>query len=470
MMHIVKRITALCLSLLVLMMTSAYAEVPFLVHSLGWNWASTTVEVLLKADVDTHMPFDDDRLAMLTPITDMISLRLVAGQDEGKVTLSIEEDEVLAMQYRGNDVQLSSIPDTTYQAQGDPLSVLLGTDVSVESGYEVLGLAEEGESLLTDGQALLELLPSALEKYGKRSANTTNISGYGKAAYRYDYTVNANQAEDAKKALLDICPEGWLHEILAGLSFSGKQTLRTYYTAEDVLLRAEYNGTCGMGDDLRTVKLVYKLRHDDEMDKDYIELTSPAKKGKDKNNLTFERTVETNKKGQRVIAGNYTYSVVKDGIASSWKGEFGLNNAFTNEADVISGTVTLQTKLNGAEKYDVRTITPQLTISGTADAPAVSGTVSVVEEYANKVTEQALISIELKQAEPLEWADTFFTVDLSLLSEEELTSLQQEIASSIATAIVRPLILKLGESADWFFRDLPADAVQAIIDAAGAAE
>lgn len=465
-MHIVKRITALCLSLLLLMMTIAQADVPFLVHSNGWDMNSTPVEVLIKADVDTHMPFDDDRLAMLTPITDMMSLRLVTGADEGLVSIAIADYDVLSLQYRGNAVQLSSMPEVTYTAESDTMSMLLGADVSVGGGFEALGLARDAETLITDGAALLDKLPDMLQDYGKRSKNTTNISGYGRAAYRYDYTIAASKADELKSILLSACPDGWLQEIISGLTFSGKQTLRMYYTQGDVLLRAEYNGGCGPEGDLRTVKLVYKQRHDEEADKDYIELTSPAKKGKNKNNLTFERAVETNNKGQRVVQGTYTYTATLDNVTSIRKGDFDLVNAFNDTADVITGSVTFQNKLDGAEKYSALTLAPELTISGSVDAPVIAGTLTVTEKYADKTTEHAVLSIDLKRAESLAWAERAETIDLSALDADDLASAQQKAAASIATAIVHPLVVMMGADAEWFFRELPEDAVQNIIDAA----
>ena len=110
-MHSVKRMLTLCLSLLVLMMTAAQAEVPFLVHSNGWVLDGTPVDVMLKADVETHMPFDADRLAMLTPITDLLSLRVVTGDNEGFVTIAIAGQEALTLQYRGNEARLSCLPE-----------------------------------------------------------------------------------------------------------------------------------------------------------------------------------------------------------------------------------------------------------------------------------------------------------------------------------------------------------------------
>ena len=78
-MYSVKRLFAVCLALLMLLMASASAEIPFLVHSQGWQMENTPVEVVLKAAVEAHQPFDKDRVAMLIPVTDLLSLRLVAG-------------------------------------------------------------------------------------------------------------------------------------------------------------------------------------------------------------------------------------------------------------------------------------------------------------------------------------------------------------------------------------------------------
>ena len=51
-MYSVKRLFAVCLALLMLLMASASAEIPFLVHSQGWQMENTPVEVVLKAAVE----------------------------------------------------------------------------------------------------------------------------------------------------------------------------------------------------------------------------------------------------------------------------------------------------------------------------------------------------------------------------------------------------------------------------------
>lgn len=463
-----RRLLSAALSLLMLMMTAAHADVPFLVHSDGWNLEDTPVEVLLHADVDTHMPYDADRLAMLTPITDALSLRLMAGRDEGLVSILLENQELLTLQQLGNAVQLSCLPEVTYTASEDAMSLLLGADVSI-GGYEALGLPREGESLITDGRALLSKLPETMEGYAKASKSQQQISGYGRAESMVDFVFTAKQVEEFKTLLLSCCPDGWLRDIISGLTFTGKQTVRMYFAPENVLLRMEYNGGCGPDGDLRTVKLVYKQRRDDDMDKDYIELTSPAKKGTNKNTLTFERTAQTNTKGERVLSGSFKYSATKDGVNSITNGEFALQNAWDAASDRISGKVTIQRKLNGAEKYDAITLAPTLTISGTQNEPSIVGNLEITEQYAGKTTEHAVVRIDLKKAALLTWTERAQKVDLSGMDENALCVVQMQVASQVATALIRPLIVRFGKDAQWFFRDLPEEAIQSIMDAAAPA-
>lgn len=468
-MRIAKRIGALCLSLLVLMMSSAMADVPFLMHSNGWDLENTPLDVTLKADVTTHMPFDDDRLAMLTPLLELMSLRIQTGEDEGLVTIGIAGQDALTLQYRDSNVQLSSMPGVTFAADNDPIAALLGEESTFPGMYEALALSPEGESLLQDGRVLMERIPQAFEANGKKKQNSLNISGYGKAAYMIDYTYQAAQLEAMQEILLNACPEGWLHEIISGLTFTGKQTVRMYFTADDVILRMEYNGSCGPKGAQRTVKLVWKQLHNAETDKEFIELTSPAKTGKNKNNLTFERTISTNKKGAKTIVGSFKYTKTKDAVTEIWNGEYNLSNAYTDDSDVLLGDFMIQTRLGGDDKYKTTIIAPSLIMKGTEEAPEITGTISITEKYATRVTEQATLSVDLKRAEPLQWQENEMVVELSGLDETAMNAIREEAAASIATALVRPLITALGAENEYFFRDLPEDAVQAIIEAASSA-
>ncbi len=467
MMRFMRRTLALLIACLFILTVPAGAEVPFLRHSDGWDLEATPLDVSLTAEVTAHMPYDEDRLAMLTPIFEMAAMRILTEQDGGSVTISLAKEDVLTLAYRGNAVQLSCVPDVTYTAAADPVSLLLGGEASGELDF--FGLSADAETLLDDGEALLAGIPEVLGEYGRKTTGKQNISGMGTAAYRYDYTVPAEDASIMQERLLSICPAGWLYDIIAGLEFSGKQTLRVYYSKADVLLRMEYNGDCGYGDDLRDTNLVWRMRRD-ETRKDEITLRTPAKKGKDKNNLTFTRVIETTKKGAIHLKGEFAYTITRDGESDVRKGDFDLTNAFTQSADVLTGSINLRHLPAGNSKYDQYEFEPDLTISGTQESPVITGTLLVREKWGQGDREEARLHIDLKRNDTSLWQERSQVIDLSALDAETLFLVQSQAAANVSTAIVRPLILLLREDAAWFFQDMSPEQIQSIIDAAKSAE
>lgn len=461
-MRMFRRLTALCLTVL-LLCTSAMAEAPFLRHASGWSLEQTPLEARLSASITAHMPYDDDRLAMLTDVTNNLSLRLTTGQDEGSVTVCVGQTEALTLAYLEDAVQLSCIPEVSFSAQEDAMGRLLGGSTT---GLSLYGLRMDAETLLDDGWTLLAALGPALEEYSVRKSVKTNISDMGTARSCTDYTVPKADAEQLKETLLQLCPEGWLREIIDGLTFSGKQTLRVYRTADEVPLRMEYNGTCGPEGNLRTVKLVWRMRRDDTAHRDEVTLTSPAKSGGNKNTLEFERVIKENKSGAVTMEGSFTYTVTADRKTTARKGSFELTNAFTEAADVITGSVTLQQKLRGEDSFAGMTFTPDLTISGTEDEPVITGSLGVTGLDGKNVLENAEIFLNLTRCGESRWEARGENIDMDALTAEELALLQADVSAGVAAAIVRPLVILMGEDADWFFRDMSPEQIQRIIDAA----
>ena len=462
MMRSIRRLTALLLTVLMLF-TAAVAEAPFLQHSEGWTLDETPLEVRLSARVAAHMPFDDDRLAMLTSVLDKLSLRVTTGQDEGSVTVYTGSTEALTMAYLDDAAQLSCIPETAFRAAEDPMGLLLGGSTAVSAPY---GLRRDAESLLDDGWTLLNALLPEIESYGKRKSVKTNITDMGLARSCTDYTIPKGDVEALKETLLRLCPDGWLKDIAGGLTFSGKQTLRVYRTEDGVPLRMEWNGTAGPEGNLRTVKLIWRTRRDDVAHRDEVTLTSPAKTGTNKNNLTFSRVISKNKQGALEMEGSFTYTVTADKQTTTRKGEFELTNAFTDEADVLTGTVTLQQKLPGEDAFAGLTFAPDLTVAGTQEEPEITGSLGVRGLNGKNVLEDATIRISVSRNEDSHWEAREEIVDLELLPAEELLQLQTSVQIEIAQAIVRPLIILMGGEADWFFRDMSPEQIQRVIDAA----
>lgn len=448
---------------LLLLVTSAAAEAPFLRHADDWVLDRIPLEAVLSAEVTSLLPYDETRSAMLADVLDQLSLHLVTGEDEGSVTIRVGMTDALKMSYQGDAVQLSCIPDMYFTASEDPMGVLLG---ETTAGTGIYGLRADAETLLDDGWVLLNALLPELEDYADRRNVKTNITDMGLARTCTDFTIPKNQAESISEILLTLCPDGWLHDMIATLTFSGKQTLRVYQTEAGVPLRAEYNGTCGPEDNLRTVKLIWRMRRDETAHRDEVTLTSPAKSGGNKNTLEFERIIQTGKNGVLEMEGSFTYTVTADKQTTSLKAEFDLTNAFNEEEDVISGTVTFQRKLPGESVWTGMRFTPSLMLGGTSAAPRITGVLGYEGLNGKNVAEAAKIHLTVTSGQETAWIPMEEYIDLDLLSDVELAALQSDVSTAITTSLVRPLIILMGGSADWFFQDMPQDAVQEIVDAA----
>ena len=122
------------LLLLALLFTTALAEAPFLRHSDGWTLEGVPLEAVLSAEVTSLMPYDEDRLAMLTPVTDVLSLRLRAGEEQGSVTILVGRTEALRLSYQGDEAQVSCIPEMSFRSQEDVVDKLLGNQTRPRSG------------------------------------------------------------------------------------------------------------------------------------------------------------------------------------------------------------------------------------------------------------------------------------------------------------------------------------------------
>lgn len=448
---------------LLMLCTAAAAEAPFLRHADGWELDGVPLEATLSADVISLLPYDETRSAMLSDVIDNLSLRLVTGEDEGSVTIRVGMTDAVRMAYQGNAVQLSCVPDFYFTASDDPMGTLLGESTT---GFDIYGLRGDAETLLDDGWVLLNALIPKLEDYGNRKNVKTNITDMGLARTCTDFTIPKNEAESLSEILLTLCPEGWLREMIGTLTFSGKQTLRVYQTEDGVPLRAEYNGTCGPEGNLRTVKLVWRMRRDDVAHRDEVTLTSPAKSGGNKNTLEFERLIQTGKNGELEMTGSFTYTVTADKLTTSRKGEFALVNAFTEDTDVITGSATFQQKLPGETAWTGMRFEPSLTLSGTQEAPRISGSIGYAGLSGKNVAEQVTIYLTIAPCTEEIWSLMEEYIDLDLLTEAELAALRGDVSSAITSSLVRPLIILMGDTADWFFQDMPEDAVDEIVDAA----
>ena len=455
------------LLVLLLLAPCALAEMPLLQNAADWDLSGTPMAATLSIRLQAHAPFDETRTAMLDHVLEPLSLSLYASEGESGVSVQMNGDALLTMVQQGDAVQFSCMPGVSYvSAEGDALSLLLGETADALDFRAIDGTFEQW---LEDGWALSNAILEPFAEYGNRKSVKTTIKDMGLARTCTDYSFSKSKLEAMQQTLLTLCPEGDLHDLLASLTFSGTQKLRVYRTEDEVPLRVEYNGVCGVDGKLRTVKLVWRTKRESGETRDEITLTSPAKSGTDKNTLSFER-IMTFAADKITMQGTCSYKVTANKQTTQTDVTFDLTNRLENDSEQISGSVAVKTLLPGESNATTRTLTPDLTLRGTADAPDISGTIGYQEEKRYGVTEDCVITLHAERAGASWWKETAATMDLSTLTVDALQNLRAQIGGAMATAIVRPLIQTLStEDAAFFFYEMSDEDIQAIRQAAESA-
>ena len=303
-----RKLHSLISLLLVLLMLApcALADAPLLQAASDWNLADTPLSVTLSISLQAHAPFDETRTAMLDRVLAPLSLNLYAADGESGVSVLMNGNELLTMAQKGDAVQFSCMPNVSYASlDGNALELLLGTS---SNSIDLRAVDGTFEKWIDDGWVLSNAILEPFAEYGKRKSVKTTIKDMGLARSCTDYTFSKSKLEEMQQTLLSLCPEGDLHDLIASLTFSGTQKLRVYRTEDEVPLRVEYNGVCGVDGKLRTVKLVWRTKRESGETRDEITLTSPAKSGTDKNTLDFER-IMTFSSGKITMQGTCSYKV-----------------------------------------------------------------------------------------------------------------------------------------------------------------
>lgn len=455
------------LLVLLMLVPSALAEVPLLQNAADWDWNAAPMVVTLSIRLQAHAPFDETRTAMLDRVLAPLSLSLYAGAEESGVSVLMKGDALLTMAQRGDAVQFSCMPNVSYSSpDGNALTLLLG---ETADALDLRALDGTFEQWLEDGWALSNAILEPFAEYGNRKSVKTTIKDMGLARTCTDYSFSKSKLEAMQQTLLSLCPAGDLHDLLASLTFSGTQKLRVYRTEDEVPLRVEYNGVCGVDGKLRTVKLVWRTKRESGETRDEITLTSPAKSGSDKNTLNFER-IMTFSADKITMQGSCSYKVTANKQTTQTDATFDLTNRLENDSELISGSVSIKTLLPGEDNATTRTLTPDLTLRGTAEAPDIFGTLGYQEQKRYGVTEDCVITLHAERVGDSWWQETAATMDVSTLSADALQNLRSQLSGAIATAVVRPLIQTLStEDAAFFFYEMSDEDIQAIRQAAESA-
>lgn len=445
---------------------AAGAEMELAPQVKEWD-AAKPMEITLRADVITHMPFDDNRRDQLNGILKHLALRLNITQTEnetlGRVGLMVDEREAAWIQQKESagetQLRFSWKPGETYASAGDAMESFSGDMPELS----LRGISTDKQQWLEDGPTMFAGMDAALQEYRKQESIKTNIKSMGVARKKVYYTVPKSKAEVFAGAVAQACPEGTLRDFLAGLTFSGQQKLIVWLDADGGMLRAEYSGRCGVDEDsLRKVSLVWRMCRTEDAVRDDISLKTPAVKGEDYNTLTVTRNLLRDGNGVITVDGKYSYAVRKDSHKDTRSGEGKLTSIQVEDGTQLTGSVTLSRKQTGDDYALSTVIKPDVVLGSRDGTPIVSGAVQVQEMYGDNVVEDATVHVDVKEGNALLWEDSFAAVDMNAMDEAQL----QQMLEGLSGAVVPHLVLLPREDTLFLSADLPEDVWQKITEAA----
>ncbi len=472
----------LCLTLLLAMTCSlAQAEVSLLPQVNAWQLEKQPLSVTLTANVNAWMPLDDTRTGWLNDLVKHVTLKLGYQQLEGEswssVDVLVDGTSALTMKQRDGDSEsqllLSAVSETNYVASAD--ADIAGLVLGDSTGVSFAGIDGTETSWLTDAYDLACGLDVALKDYAEEKSIKTTIGKMGTARKKVTYTVPKESAETLSSSLSGLCVAGKMQNLISSLVFSDKQQFVAYYTEDDALIKVSYSGECGVdAEHLRKVTINWSMKRTDTEVRDDFTMKSPAVTGKDHNTITFTRLTKEKNDGSVTLESTLKVDTKLDGVKNVLTIDADLKtNTEDDGTTMLTGTLSIKNAPDEDEDKTQLVLTPTLRL---ADASAtdhyVDGEVTVEKKAGTnlkRVEQSGTIYISVNRGSYFDWELNDTVVDLSAMDDTQLTNLQAEVQSAVATALVRPLVLLPEEDTQYLSADLDEAVWQSIVDAAKAA-
>lgn len=418
------------------------------------------------------MPFDEVRLGWLNDLVRHMKLVIRTSSPEmeqiSQLSLQVDGSQVVGVTVRRGDgleqAQFNVQPGVVYEG-GEGVSALSILPGYVEPTDGIYGVDGTQKQWLEDGEALMY---AVIDRYAEEisdKSQRTKINGFTTAERRKTLTIAKADAEDFRQALLELCPEGKLKELLSSIVFGSKLAF-VFNTMEDgTVIRMNLTGRAGVDSShQRQVNLTVKSLGDEEGEKMSIELKSPAVEGQGTDYNTLAYDSEWTRDGdQTSLTSSFTYTRRIDKVKTITSGKAELTRTEGDEGAQLQGTISLENDPPEEDDAEGITLDVELYVRG---ASQLDGTVKAERLLNGTVQQSAIIKAEAREGAPLTWELPRETVSLASLTPEQQAEMGEALSRKVTTAVIRPLVLLPREETYYLSYDMPDDLWQQIVDAA----
>ena len=223
-----------------------------------------------------------------------------------------------------------------------------------------------------------------------RSSASLNFSGFGKSANRMTIQFPSEYvSERFPDALADLCDSQSIKNEIKNLIFQGPQKIVLLFDQNGNVLRINYDGTVGVSEtEMRKISLVWKCMRSGTHVKDSLTIKTPAVKGYDKDNISYERELDVSdpvnrklkwdyqldqKKEKEKTKIRYTGDLITEDMNSSGKIHYNVKgNSFPEHSIIITEAVSKEKEAEYAGTLEITNKTGKIVTSSVTSGFSIS--------------------------------------------------------------------------------------------------
>ena len=397
--------------------------------------------------------FGDDRRESLNRLLSHLSVDITLDGDASETAISIDGEKLFSV----TESTEENMTAKTFSFEPDTVLSVPGSETEEES---VLIRFLENDFCLTNRLmdefcGLFEKTENAFPEYCKTSADETRFKVFGQAVRKVSITFPADYvSEKFPGAIADLADTEDTAEFLRKLLFSGTQKIVLLFNADGHMIRVIYDGTAGFSEEsLRRVSLNWRCLRAEGRKKDVLTLKTPAVKGYDRYNTTYERDMDLTDPDRLTVSWDLQLDL-KDGET---KKRVQYTGDLVSADSLLSGNIVYLDRENGTDRRT--SICPELKKE---NGDEYTGTIEITHKTGKIVTSSITAGFRAAAGE---------TAAIRKPARENMTDIRSEAGKALAESLeyrmfgilVSRMLTLPNEDMDFLNRDIPDEAWNALI-------
>ncbi len=391
--------------------------------------------------------FGTDRTDSLNRVLKHLGLAVTLDGDRSETVFTVDGDPVFSYLETAGETGLKRIysfdPETAYVLSGDAAAKQAGFTGFLESQFFPIN------RLLDEMYPVFEKAAEAFGEFGKSAAVSLSFRGYGRGVRQTTIALSAQYvSEHFPDAAASLAETEESRAFIRRLLFKGPQKIMLLYDQDGRLLRIRYDGEAGFSEEsMRSVSVAWRCVRNGNEKRDHLTLKTPAKKGTDRYNLTYER--------ETIPADDTSYTMKWDLQVDLKEDTVRKKIACTAEladtAGELSGKILFSDKQDGAEEKI--TVAPSIVKENDS---GYAGTIEFTNNSGKIVTSCYTVRVKIVPGSVPDLPDAVKEVNAGSPAEDGKEA-ADPVQDRINSILIRKLLTLPQEDLGFFSTDIPEE-------------